>query len=156
MQRNALGVLDQGVAQVRLAFCVNASVTLAVTITSKLSIGEVLMSRIGKEATVARRVGVLKRMIDTSLMELTEVEVLINARCRSGQSEGGELERMRLVLVNSIVAMDAKLKQLQCSLQVTQTDDSALDASNDGRRGAVMQERLDLKRRKVDPHLFLD
>ena len=108
------------------------------------------------DGAAARRVSVLKRMIDTSLMELTEVEVLINARCGSGQIGDGELERTRLVLMNSIVEMDAKLKLLQCSRQVTKTDDGALDASNDGRCVTTMRERRDLKRRKVDPHSFRD
>lgn len=72
------------------------------------------------DTTVARRISVLKRRIDTSLMELTEVEVLINAKCLPRQGEGGELERTRLVLTNSIVEMDAELKQLQCNLQVAQ------------------------------------
>ncbi len=65
------------------------------------------------DMTVSRRIGVLKRMIDTSLMELTEVEVVINASCHPRSVEGSELERKRLLLTNFIVEMDAKLKQLQ-------------------------------------------
>jgi hypothetical protein len=67
------------------------------------------------ESTVARRIGALKRVIDTSLMELTEVEVLINARGR-WQVEGGELERTRMVLTDGILKMEAELKQLQRSV----------------------------------------
>lgn len=65
-----------------------------------------------RDAAVARRIGALKRVMDTSLMELTEVEVLINAQCRK-QREGGELEKTRLFLTNVIVEMDVELKRLQ-------------------------------------------
>lgn len=68
-----------------------------------------------RDATVARRIVALKRVMDTSLMELTEVEVLINARCRRPR-EGGELERTRLALTNVIVEMDVELKRLQSSV----------------------------------------
>lgn len=61
----------------------------------------------------ARRISVLKHGIDKSLMELTEVEVAINARRYPGPIEGGRLERRRLLLTNLIVGMDAELKQLQ-------------------------------------------
>lgn len=64
------------------------------------------------EAAVVRRIGALKHTIDTSLMELTEVEVLINAHCRK-DVDCGELERTRLMLTNAIVEMDAELKRLQ-------------------------------------------
>ena len=67
------------------------------------------------EATVARRISALKRVIDNSLMELTEVEVLINAQGRR-QVEGGELERTRMVLTDGILRMEAELKQLQRSV----------------------------------------
>lgn len=73
------------------------------------------MSRTGSETIVARRIDALKRVIDTSLMELTEVEVLINAQGRR-QVEGGELERTRMVLMDEILRMEAELKQLQRSV----------------------------------------
>ena len=65
------------------------------------------------DTTVARKISVLKRGIDKSLMELTEVEVAINARPNSSLIEGGGLKRKRLLLMNLIARMDAKLKQLQ-------------------------------------------
>ena len=65
------------------------------------------------DTTVARKISVLKRGIDKSLMELTEVEVAINARPHTSLIEGGGLKRKRLLLMNLIARMDAKLKQLQ-------------------------------------------
>ena len=65
------------------------------------------------DTTVARKISVLKRGIDKSLMELTEVEVAINARPNTSLIEGGGLKRKRLLLMNLIARMDAKLKQLQ-------------------------------------------
>jgi hypothetical protein len=50
------------------------------------------------DTTVARKISVLKRGIDKSLMELTEVEVAINARPNSSLIEGGGLKRKRLLL----------------------------------------------------------
>jgi len=65
------------------------------------------------DKTAARRIKVLKRRINKSLMKLTEVEVVINARLHPRPVEGGGLERKRLLLTNLIAGMDAKLKQLQ-------------------------------------------
>lgn len=98
------------------ALCVDAYATPAVNIWPKLPMDEVLMSRNrNRDATVARRIVALKRVMDTSLMELTEVEVLINAQCRRPR-EGGELEKTRLALTNVIVEMDVELKRLQSSV----------------------------------------
>lgn len=63
--------------------------------------------------TVAQKISVLKRGIDKSLMELTEVEVAINARSHSSPVENGGLKRKRLRLMNLIARLDAKLEQLQ-------------------------------------------
>ena len=65
------------------------------------------------DTTMARKISALKRAIDKSLMELTEVEVAINARRYPRPVENGELERKRLLLTNLIVGMDAELKQFQ-------------------------------------------
>jgi hypothetical protein len=65
------------------------------------------------DTLVARRIRALKRGIDKSLMELTEVEVAINARFRFTPAGDGGLERKRLLLMNLITAMDARLGQLQ-------------------------------------------
>jgi hypothetical protein len=72
------------------------------------------MSGVGdSDTTMARRIRALKRGIEKSLMELTDVEVAINGRRYSEPVEGGGLERKRLRLTNLIVEMDAKLKRLQ-------------------------------------------
>jgi hypothetical protein len=65
------------------------------------------------DTMVAQRIGVLERGIDKSLMELTEVEVAINARPHPRPVEPGGLERRRVLLTDLITRMDAKLKQLR-------------------------------------------
>lgn len=113
------------------------------------------MNSMGDNNTItARRIGALKRMIDASLMELTEVEVLINARCRLKQAEGGELERTRLGLTNAIVEMDAELKQLQSNRSVVQPYDGALDPSDDGRCVKAMLKKNNPKGRKASSNLY--
>lgn len=96
------------------AFCVDASVPAAVTIVAR-SMGEVAyMSGVSDDdAVMARRICVLKRGIDKSLMALTEVEVAINARHHLTPIESGGLEQRRLLLTNLIVKMDARLERLQ-------------------------------------------
>lgn len=61
---------------------------------------------------MAQRISVLRCQIDKSLMELTEVEVIINAKPHPN-SESGRLHRERLLLTNLITEMDGELKQLQ-------------------------------------------
>jgi hypothetical protein len=61
---------------------------------------------------LASWIGSLQRIIDSSLSELTELEVIINAS-RRNQVGRGELERTRMVLTDSIVKMDAELRKLQ-------------------------------------------
>jgi len=65
------------------------------------------------EMMVARRIGVLERGIDRSLMELTEVEVAINAKPYPRPVGTAGLERKRVLLTNLIAKMDARLKQLR-------------------------------------------
>lgn len=90
-----------------------------------------------RDLTQARRIRALKRKIDASLMELTEVEVVINARCHQRPIESGELEKKRLLLTNFIVEMDAKLAQLRAQSPGAQTCAPA-DPIKDGQyvRGA--------------------
>ena len=95
------------------ALCADAHTMLAAIIPFEWQRWEVLVGRAGKDdAMVARSIGTLKRVLDSLLMELTEVEVLINARCRR-QVDGGELKRTRAVLTSAIVTMDGELEQLQ-------------------------------------------
>jgi hypothetical protein len=65
------------------------------------------------DMTLARRISVLERGIETSLRELAEVEVAINARDYPRPVEGGGLERRRLMLLGLIEDMRAKLKELR-------------------------------------------
>jgi hypothetical protein len=60
-----------------------------------------------------RRITVIKSLLDTWLMELTEIEVALNAKRYPGAVESGGLERRRLLLTSRILGMDAELKQLQ-------------------------------------------
>jgi hypothetical protein len=82
------------------------------------------------ETLVARRIRALKRGIDKSLMELTEVEVAINARFRFTPAGGSGLERKRLLLMNLIAAMDARLGQLQAQ-SGRRTEEARLHALTD-------------------------
>ena len=65
------------------------------------------------DMTLARRFSVLKRGIETSLKELAIVEAAIEARSYPRPVEGGGLERRRLLLLNLIAEMDAKLQELR-------------------------------------------
>ena len=71
------------------------------------------------------RIGILKRRIDASLMELTEVELRINARVPPKRAGDDELASARLLLTASIVAMDAELNQLR----LIQGESSACEGS---------------------------
>lgn len=68
-----------------------------------------------RDKTIAGRIRALERNIDASLMELTEVEVVINAKCNPGPSGCDEFQTRRLTLTKAIVRMDAELKQLRTS-----------------------------------------
>lgn len=61
---------------------------------------------------MAQRISVLRCQIDKSLMELTEVEIIIDTKPHP-RSESGRLHRERLLLTSLIVEMDGKLKRLQ-------------------------------------------
>ena len=65
------------------------------------------------DMTLARRISVLERGIETSLRELAEVEAAINARDYPRPLEGGGLERRRLMLLGLLEEMRAKLKELR-------------------------------------------
>jgi hypothetical protein len=69
------------------------------------------------DMTLARRISVLERGIETSLKELTEVEAAINARDYPRPVEGGGLERRRLILLRLLDEMRAKLKELKAEAE---------------------------------------
>ena len=108
-----------------------------------------------RDQTQARRIRTLKRKIDASLMELTEVEVVINARCHQRPIEGGELEKKRLLLTSFIVEMDAKLARLQAQSPGAQTRAPA-DLIKDGQYVRSAEEKHSFERRKTDPHSYRD
>ncbi len=64
------------------------------------------------DMTVARRIIVLRRGIETSTQELAEVNAAIAARSYPRPVEGGGLERRRLMLLDLIARMKAKLEEL--------------------------------------------
>jgi hypothetical protein len=63
--------------------------------------------------TLARRISVLKRGIETSSSDLAIVEAAVKERSYPRPVEGGGLERRRLLLLNLIAEMDAKLQELR-------------------------------------------
>ena len=65
------------------------------------------------DMTLARRISVLARGIETSSKELAIVEDAIKARSYPRLVDGGGLERRRLMLLNLIAEMDAKLQELR-------------------------------------------
>jgi len=65
------------------------------------------------DMTLARRISVLERGIETSSKELAIVEDAIKARSYPRPVEGGGLERRRLMLLNLIAEMEAKLQELR-------------------------------------------
>ena len=106
------------------------------------------MSGPNNHSIADRRIGILKRRIETTLMELTEVEVLINARVPSNQVGDDELVDARQVLTTLIIAMDAELKQLRLTRGETAGCDGRVISFDVGGHSEILGGVDALKRRE--------
>ena len=109
------------------------------------------MSGPNNHTILDRRISILMRRIETSLMELTEVEVRINARVPPKQVGVDELVDARLALTSSIFAMDAELKQLRLTRGEIGVCEKSVSSSDETGHSEILRGLASLTRREEGP-----